>query len=222
MNPKNATSHPTYFGTLFLILLSSQSCISTKNISSKTLNEEWKREKTEKIEHPTWEIYSRQISGTSMLEYKIIGDISSTPETCIATFKQDLFNDTLNLKKFPTYNITTESDTSFLTYVIHNEPFPLKDTEMSIRYSFSANDSNGRSVKWKEDWEACSIESSKRLNRVTTFRGTWYFSPISDNLVSARNSVQFDPGKMPSWMFEPMIFKFLKEGLEDLRKESSD
>jgi len=214
----------TRFSFIFLLtLFSFQSCISPRDRSIKKWEkQEWKIAKTDKNEPPAWIIYTRKIADTNFFEYKIEGNIKSSPATCIAAFKQDLFNDTTNSKKFPIYDIIQKSDDTLVTYVIHNEPFPLKDTEMSVKYIFFSNNDAGVGVKWKEAWDDCSVKLSKKLSRVQAFRGSWYFSPISSHLSKAVNVVQFNPKKMPPWIFEPMVFKFLKEGLQDIKDMNAD
>lgn len=208
---------------LFIVLFSFQSCIPTRNRSIKQWEkQEWKVIKTDKKEKPTWVIHRREISGTNVIEYKIEGEIKSNPITCMKSFKQDLLDDMTDSKKFSTYNIIEESNDSFLTYVVHNEPFPFKDTEMSVRYRYSKSEDASTGVEWREAWDDCRIEPSKKLNRVQVFRGSWLFSPIYKNFSKAVNSIQFDPKKMPRWIFEPMVFKFLKEGLEGIRNMTSE
>ncbi|MDB4286244.1 hypothetical protein N9933_02980, partial [bacterium] len=135
---------------------------------------------------------------------------------------QDIRNqaDDSKNKKYPTYEILDESKESFLTYVIHKEPFPFKDTEMSVRYlSSQGAKSTTEEVSWKEAWDEDSAPSpSKKLSRVQTFRGSWYFSLISSSHCNAVYSVQFDPKKMPHWLVNKMVVQFLIEGLENIRE----
>ena len=206
------------FAILFL-----QGCVSTRNRSIKEWKKhEWSIVKVDKKDEPTWKIYKRKIKGTNFLEYKIEGNIKSSPETCLKTFKNDihkLANGAKN-KKYPTYDISEESEKSLLTYVIHNEPFPLRNTEMSVRYLFFSEEDGSYGVKWNEAWEESQIQPSKKLNRVEIFRGSWRFSPTKDNASKAINSVQFNPKGMPLWLINPMVYRFLKEGLEDIRTTS--
>ncbi len=201
------------------------SCSGYKHIGSSTdKNEGWTLVKVEKDDTPSWQAYSRKLSGTNFLEYKIEGEISFSPEACVASFKHDieeLANGSEN-KKFPIYDIVQKTEDSLLTYVIHNEPFPLKDTEMSVRYIYF-NDEDGRTgVKWHEAWGEQLIEPSKKLNRVETFRGSWNFSPTLLGSTKAVNTVQFDPQKMPRWLVEPMVIKFIRGGLEDIKEKASE
>ncbi|MFY0602158.1 MAG: hypothetical protein JXR03_20955 [Cyclobacteriaceae bacterium] len=170
-----------------------------------------------------WTIYSRKIKGTNFLEYKIVGDIEASPKACIAAFRQDILNQAADLenKKYPTYEIVSESGDSLLTYVIHNEPFPLKDTEMSVMYIFSNDEDSTTGVTWHEAWDESQAQISKKLNRVETFRGSWVFALTSDNSWQGANSVQFDPKGMPMWLVKPMVMKFLKNGLEDIKGATS-
>ncbi len=170
-----------------------------------------------------WAIYSRKIKGSNFLEYKIEGNIESTPNKCITIFRQDIHNQANDLqnKKYPTYNIIYESSDSLLTYVVHNEPFPLKDTEMSVKYFFSNLEDGSAGVSWHEAWDESNVQPSKKLNRVETFRGSWSFIPSSNNSSQATNSVRFDPKNMPLWLVEPMVFNFLKNGLKDIRASTS-
>ena len=206
------------------VLISFLGCKSTQNaISMETKEEDWKVVKTDKDDEPNWVIYTRKIAGTSFLAYKIEGDIKSSSKACISAFKQDIHNlaNGSKNKMYPTYQIVDESKDSLLTYVIHKEPFPLKNTEMSIQYIFFSNEDGSTGVRWKEDWEVNPIQPSKKLSRVTSFRGSWHFSPISNNHSTGVNSVHFDPKKMPLWLVQPMVFKFLKKGLRDLRDKAS-
>lgn len=170
-----------------------------------------------------WTILSRKVKGTNFLEYKIEGEIESSPEACAAGFRQYIHHeaDDNENKKFPTYDILNESTNSLLTYVIHNEPFPFKDTEMSVRYLFFNNEAGSTGVRWNEAWDEASVQPSKKLNRVQTFRGSWQFATVSDNHCGAVNIVQFDPKNMPKWLVNPMVTKFLRKGLENLKQTTS-
>jgi len=169
-----------------------------------------------------WNIYSRKIRNSNFLEYKIEGNIKSSPKACVTVFRKDIYKQAKDPdnKKYPTYNIVYDSVNSLLTYVIHKEPFPLKNTEMSVRYTFiqECNDSNIQNVKWEEAWDEAMVPAlSKKFNRVETFRGAWSFTSTAGNTCSAVNSVQFNPKKMPMWLVEPMVVQFLVKGLGDLR-----
>lgn len=169
-----------------------------------------------------WTIYSRKIKGTNFSEYKIEGAINASPKACREAFRQDILNQSTDLenKKYPTYKIVSESKDSLSTYVIHKEPFPLKNTEMSVRYIFFNNEDGSAGVRWHEAWAANQVPPSKKLSRVETFRGSWSFAPTSDNSCQAVNSVQFDPKGMPLWLVKPMVINFLKNGLENTRNET--
>lgn len=211
------------YSVFSVLLFTAISCGSSRKIiSSNEENYEWQIVKTDKNDTPSWIIYTRKIENTNFLEYKIEGKINSSPKACISSFRKDIHDqadDTVN-KKYPTYEIVYKSKDSLVTYVVHNEPFPLKDTEMSVRYIFYENEEGNTGVRWHEAWDANSISTSEKLNRVQTFRGHWNFSLIANNSCEATNSVSFDPEKMPLWLVEPMVFKFLINGLEDLRETS--
>lgn len=208
-----------------LILVIFQNCASFKERGIKELeSSKWKVAKSDKGDDPSWIIYTRKITGTNFLEYKIQGEMKSSPEACISTFKEDIHKQATDLKnkKYPIYEIVQESEDSLLTYVIHNEPFPLRDTEMSVKYLFFNKKDGTTGVRWKEAWNEGSVPpTTKRLSRVETFRGSWYFSPISNTNCKGENTVKFDPKKMPMWLVEPMVFKFLKDGLKDIREKTA-
>ena len=170
-----------------------------------------------------WIIYSRKIKGTNLLEYKIEGEIESTSEDCFIAFKQEIYNEAnkIDNQKYPTYKIINESKESLLTYVIHNEPFPFKDTEMSVKYTFNKNESGDTEIYWHEAWTETSVQPTKKLKRVETFRGSWQFLKVDENKVKAINIVQFDPKGMPNFLVRPMVTKFLKNGLEKLRVQNN-
>ncbi|TXN36109.1 hypothetical protein FVB32_16255 [Flagellimonas hymeniacidonis] len=228
MNNKSIST-PCFNFVLFamLIVISLQSCVSPRDASIREWEKhEWQLVKVDKNDEPTWTIYKRKLVGTNFLEYKIEGDIKSSPQACISAFRRDIHNqaDNLKNKKYPTYEIVDESKDSLLTYAIHNEPFPFKDTEMSVRYHFSRDiESKVEEVKWKEAWDENSVPPlSKKLSRVQTFRGAWNFSPVSINHCKAVNIIQFNPKKMPNWLVQPMVANFLKKGLEDIREMTSE
>jgi len=207
-------------------VLNSCSTYRINRLKNKSIKE-WKayqwneRKRSTDKQGAEWIIHSRKVEGTNLLEYKIEGEIASTPEACVAGFWQHIHHQTDDNNKFPTYDIMDESDSSFLTYVIHNEPFPFKDTEMSVRYLFSNYKECDREVRWNEAWDENSIPPSKKLNRVETFRGSWNFSEVSENHTKAVNIVQFDPKKMPKWLVNPMVTKFLKKGFENIEQTTS-
>ncbi|MEP5611017.1 MAG: hypothetical protein ABJP45_02145 [Cyclobacteriaceae bacterium] len=197
------------------------SCAGYKRINSSIdENEGWTLVKGD---NPSWKAYSRKLAGTSFIEYKIEGDVASTPDSCFSWFKRNIHElaEGSKNKKYPTYEIVHESEDSLLTYVVHNEPYPLKDTEMSVRYVYFNYDSGVKGIKWNEAWDERFIESSKKLNRVKTFRGSWIFSPTPAGSTLAVTTVRFDPKNMPRFLVEPMVIKFLRGGLEDIRKGNS-
>lgn len=201
------------------------SCAGYKHINSfGEENDGWTLVKVEKEDNPSWKAYFRKLSGTNFLEYKIEGDISLSPKACLSSFNKDIhaLAKGSQVKKYPIYDIVQESGDSLLTYIIHNEPYPLKDTEMSIQYIYSSNEIGWTGVRWHEAWDQCFIPPSRKLNRVETFRGSWSFSPIPNSSTKAVTTVQFDPKKMPRSLVEPMVIKFLRGGLEDLRKKSPE
>ena len=208
------------FGFLIFFL---QSCVSARDRSIKEWEKhKWQVVKADKTEKSNWKIYKRNLKGTNFLEYKIEGEIQSSPEACLEVFKNDIHELATGAenKKYPTYTISKESENSLTTYVIHDEPFPFRNTEMSIQYLFSGNEDGSKVVEWTEAWEDSQIQPSKKLKRVQTFRGSWSFAPITQNSSQALNSVQFDPKGMPLWLVTPMVSKFLKEGLNDIRTTS--
>ncbi|MCW5518131.1 hypothetical protein [Muriicola sp. Z0-33] len=170
-----------------------------------------------------WTIYSRKIKGTNLFEYKIEGAVASSPEACIAAFREDIYDHSEGhfSKKYPVYDILQESTDSLLTYVVHNEPFPFRDTEMKIQYVFIHDKDENKAVEWNEAWHGSSATGTKKLNRVKTFRGSWQFSTVSQNKSNAVNIVQFDPKGMPKWLVKPMVTKFLRNGLDDIRSATS-
>ena len=225
MNTKNVSPLGFNFILLMLMVFGLQSCGSTR-ARDRSIREweksEWETVKTDKKENPSWTIYSRKVKETNFTEYKIEGDVKASPKACVAAFRQDIHDQAAALKnkKYPTYEIVSESNDSLLTYVIHHEPFPFKDTEMSIMYVFSNDEDGTTGVTWHEAWNVNPVPPSKKLSRVKTFRGYWNFAPTSSNANRALNSVQFDPKGMPLWLINPMVYKFLKEGLEDIRNTS--
>ncbi|NQX96360.1 MAG: hypothetical protein HRT73_00570 [Flavobacteriales bacterium] len=215
------------FSILIIMLYTVGACNSSKSISpSEEENKGWEIVKVDKKnDKPTWEIYSRKLVGTNTYEYKIEGDIESSPKSCVSSFRKDIYNQSNNPnnKKYPTYNILNESKDTLLTYVIHNEPFIFKDTEMRVRYTFFKDfENNIEGVKWKEAWkEDLAPSPSKKLSRVQHFRGSWSFLKTSSSHSKAVNIIQFDPKGMPMWLVRPMVMSFLRKGLENLRVMTS-
>ncbi|MEM8969678.1 MAG: hypothetical protein AAGE93_24885, partial [Bacteroidota bacterium] len=124
---KNKNISPSGFHAIFffvLMALSYQSCVSPRDRSIREWEKyEWKVVKADKNEEPSWTIYTRKLAGTNFIEYKIEGDIQSSPRACLSSFRQDIYhqaNDSNN-KKYPTYEIVDESQDNLLTYVIHKE-----------------------------------------------------------------------------------------------------
>lgn len=216
------------YACILLVTLPILSSCSTYRIDRSKYKsyKEWKTfqwteiKKSSDNEVAEWIIYSRKVKGTNFFEYKIEGEIESTPESCVSAFVQDIYEQANNdeNKKYPTYDIVNETSESILTYVIHNEPFPFRDTEMSVKYLLSNNELGDAAVVWHEAWDESIIQPTKKLHRVETFRGSWEFFTVSENKTKAINTVQFDPKKMPKWLVKPMVVGFLKNGLEKIRQ----
>lgn len=208
---------------MLTILLGQVGCMSSKKLTDWKVDE-WRMVKTDKNDPPSWIIYSRKLDA-NFLEYKIEGEIDASPQSCIDVFRQDIYDQAQKSKnkKYPVYKIVSESKDTLLTYVVHNEPFPLKDTEMSVKYFFQEGNERQTRVSWKEAWELSNVQPTKKLSRVETFRGSWGFSSHLDNpTCKATNTVQFDPKKVPMWLVQPMVIKFLKSGLKDIEEKVSD
>lgn len=190
------------------------SCRSSKETS------DWRIVKSYGQSEDDWVISARSVAGTSMLEYKIEGEVPETPLNAIDDFRQEIIDlASEEQKKYPVYDLLVESDDKLVTYVIHNEPFIFKDTEMAVGYVFYDDEVGHAGVKWKEAWSVCPTPESKKLKRVEIFRGSWEFSPASDSSSHALNSVQFDPKNVPMWLAEPMVLKFLINGMEERRSQ---
>jgi hypothetical protein len=216
------------YSLISLLVFTSVACKSTDHIlSAEDEKEEWEIVKVEKTEKPTWVIYRRKTEGTNILEYKIEGTVESTPSACIDSFKQDLYNLSNGIEKeseyeYIKYEVVADTTDSLSIYAIHNEPFPFKDTEMSILYTFNSDTTGTTEVRWREAWNEHPVPESKKLKRVESFRGSWQFSTVSKASYLAVNRVEFDLGKFPLWLAQPMVFKFLKNGLKDMRAISSE
>lgn len=212
------------FGLLAVLLFTTVGCKSTDGLISESQeNEGWEIVKVDKKKVPSWVIYRRKIEGTKELEYKIKGDIYASPSICINEFKQNLYDLSNGEGKesdyeYIQYEIITDTTDSLCVYAIHNEPFPFKDTEMSILYTFHSDTTGNAGVRWREAWMDHPTPESKKLKRIDSFRGAWQFSSTSGKLHEATNSVEFDLGNFPLFLAQPMVFKFLKNGLQDMRK----
>ena len=62
---------------------------------------------------------------------------------------------------------------------------------------------------------------NEELKRIEMFRGSWDFSQTTNSLCKAVKTVQFDPKKMPLWLVNPMVNKFLIKELENTRTLSA-
>ncbi len=183
-----------YTAVLGIASLLYSSCSTHRAIRLRNKSiKEWSAYQLEEVkkssegEAEKWAIYSRKIKGTNFSEYRIEGNITAAPKTCLAAFKQDIRNQAADLgnEKYPTYEIVSESDDSLLTYIVHHEPFPFKDTEMSIMYVFSKDEAGTTGVTWHEAWDESQIQPSMKLNRVETFRGSWSFAPTDDQQLAS-------------------------------------
>jgi hypothetical protein len=223
LKPKISTKKLVILFFLVAIFFMYSCGITNKTSSTVNKIENWKHVKSENSDTPTWSIYMRKIEETNFLEYRIEGLIESDPSTCISAYKKEIYDLAEGKTKdldydFTTYNILYEAEDSIVTYVIHNEPFPFKSTEMSVRYVFYSKMDGSKGVNWNEAWNEYPIQPSKKLSRVSTFRGSWNFLSESENRSKAVNTVQFDLQGFPLWLAEPMVIKFLKVGMEDLRE----
>ncbi len=219
-----------YCGLILILIIClgcSVSCTTERAIRLRNKSiEEWQSHQFQELKRShvsskdEWLISSRKLKTGNFIEFKIEGEINTTPELCKNAFIKDIFKQSTKLKnrKYPVYNITKNSKDSLMTYVIHNEAFPFKNTEMSILYTFEKNESKNQIISWREAWDISKIPTNKNLSRVETFRGSWNFIGLPDGSTFAVNTVQFDPKRMPAWLYRPMVISFLKNGLKDIRK----
>ncbi|MCF8451068.1 MAG: hypothetical protein K9G49_14440 [Taibaiella sp.] len=214
-------------GFIGSMALSIVSCSSSRIANQTDVDQQgWKVVKADKSENPTWVIFRRNEEGSSFYEYKIEGLVEASPENCIASFKQDLYDLSNGVKvdadyKYPTYKILSESSDTIVVYAIHKEPFPLKNTEMCIKYTFDYVKNGNARVQWQEAWADFPLEPSKKLNRIDTFRGSWTFTSTESDVYKASNTVQFDLKAAPIWFAQPMVNKFLVKGYKNFKEDAS-
>lgn len=218
MKQKKSLKKLRLLGFIGPIALSLVSCSSSRITNQSYVDQQgWKVVKADKSEDPTWVIHRRNEEGSNFYEYKIEGLVEASPENCIAIFKQDIYDllngiDKEGDYKYSTYQIVEESSKTLSVYAIHKEPFPLKNTEMSIKYTFDYVKNGNARVNWREAWEDFPVEPSKKLNRIDTFRGSWTFTSTESDLYKASNTVQFNLKGAPIWFAQPMVNKFLVRG----------
>lgn len=206
------------FGFIGPIALSIVSCSSSRIANQTDVDQQgWKAIKADKSEDSAWIISRKNEEGTSFYEYKIEGLVEASPENCIASFKNDIYDLSNGIKKeegykYSTYQIVEESSNTLVIYAIHKEPFPLKNTEMSIKYTFDYVKNGNARVEWHEAWADFPVKPSKKLNRIDTFRGSWTFTSTESDLYKASNTVQFNLKGAPIWFAQPMVNKFLVRG----------
>jgi|GEM_PF-1497998 len=218
------TTVPMHAIPLVLIALILHNCAPTRNQSIKEWEKQhWKMVKEEKESESNWTIKRRKISNTELWEYKIEGGIALSPREGAKRFREEIHHlaKGSDPKKYPTYKILDESKDSLLTYLVHHEPFPFKNTEMCVQYVFHKDDHRNITIEWKESWGNSGIEPTKKLKRVDIFRGSVRFSSKTDNKTQFVQTVQFDPKGMPMWLAGPMVEKFLKMELRKFRKDES-
>ncbi|MEM9327790.1 MAG: hypothetical protein AAGA85_19125 [Bacteroidota bacterium] len=163
-----------------------------------------------------FEILARKLSDSPLFEYQIKSELGLSASACQAALRRGirLLAAGLDGDEYPVYQIVYESVDSLLTYVIHDEPFPFKNTEMVVRYDYYLHEDGQMGVTWKEAWDEYDVRPSSKLSRVETFRGSWNFAPVTDHTTNAIHTVQFDPKGMPRWLAEPMLIKFMKDSFE--------
>lgn len=203
-----------------IIALILQSCGSTKNQSIREWEKhEWKIAKEDKNTKPEWTIRRRKIRNSAFWEYRIEGKISASPKEGTTWYREEIHKLAKggNSKKYPTYKILNKSGDDVLTYMIYNEPFPFKNTEMCVRYVFEDMENGIRRIVWKEAWNDYEKHPNKKLKRVESFRGSIKLSSHDGEMTQFVQTVQFDPKGMPKWLVNPMVTKFLKKELEKFR-----
>lgn len=207
--------------------LSIVSCSSSRISNQSDVDQqEWKVVKSDKSSDPTWVIFRRNEERSNFYEYKIEGLVEASPEKCISLFKQDLYDLSNGIQregeyKYLTYQIVEESSKTLSVYAIHKEPFPLKNTEMSIKYTFDYEKNGNARVQWHEAWADFPVEPSKKLNRIDAFRGSWTFTPTESDVYKVTNTLQFDLKGAPIWFAQPMVNKFLVKGYKNFKENAS-
>jgi len=205
---------------ILLILAFSIGCSPQKKLSTTEKNS-WQIVKQDKDKKKGWKLFSRIANGSDFLEFKVEGNIESSPTACIGAVKEKLVNNAKYTDDGLPIEILSETENELLTYSISKMPFLFKNREMCERYVFFKDESGAEGVQWKEAWEECPVPASKKLIRMPIIRGSWTFSPSEANHCQAVYTVQFDPGgKIPAGMVNKMAGNFLIEELESIRELS--
>jgi len=201
-----------------LVVLTLLSCGPTRSRSIREWERyEWKLVQKDKEPSKAWAISRRQIRKTDFWEYKIEGKLAITPEKGARRFRGEIRSLAKggNPRKYPRYDVLRESKDSLLTYVVHHEPFPFRDTEMCVAYVFQNSTDNHISLYWRDSWGDCNKGPNKKLKRVEVFRGSLHFSSKEGKKETKMvQTVQFNPKGMPLWLVNRMVIKFLKKELK--------
>jgi len=201
----------------FLIILIT---LTTKTISL-FAQTEWELQK----EDEGIKVYTREVEGSKIQEYKAIAIVDGKLSSVIAVMK-DINNYPEFLKNLIESRLLDANDTFQLHYLINKTPWPVTNRDGVFSSVFSQQ-YDTKLVKMTVKLEKEYVLENDNCVRMEEAKGFWLFYPLDTDKVEITYQMLIDPGgSIPSWVLNMFIvdtpIKDLKAIRERVKLEKYD
>jgi hypothetical protein len=166
-------------------------------------NSEWELEKEEK--DIQLEIYTREISGSSLKEFKGVM-IAETTLSTLAALLLDSSAAPKWMHQCERFEVIEQTDSkSAVIYFINGAPWPVSDRDAVISSTMS-QDSETLTLRVDVKAVVDRLPEDDDYVRIPRMAGFWSFSPLPGGKVEIVYQVHAEPGgSLPSWLANSVV-----------------
>jgi len=162
-------------------------------------------------------VYTREIEGSKIQEYKAIAIVDAKLSSAIAVIK-DVENYPEFLENIIEAKLIESSDTTQTHYLINKTPWPVTNRDGIFRSVFSQYYDTKlvkMTVNLVKDYEL----ENKKCVRMKEAIGFWLFDPIESDKVEITYQMHIDPGgSIPAWVLNMFIVDAPIDDLKAIRE----
>ena len=146
------------------------------------------------------QVYTRQVEGSSLKEFRAIMYVDATVESAVA-----LFEDTDNFCNWfdscgEARTVRQIAPNQWVNYFVSEQPIGVSDRDMYIQVTVQKDDGDGSVTASMVGVPTFGPVQSGRV-RVQQLRGFWRFAPQDDGRLLVIYQVHSEPGgSIPSWV----------------------
>lgn len=162
-------------------------------------------------------VYTRDIEGSKIQEYKAVAIVDGKLSSVIAVMK-DIKNYPDFLKNLIETRLIEATDTFQLHYLINKTPWPVTNRDGVFSSVFSQR-YDTKQVKMTVKLEKDYVLENKQCVRMEEAKGFWLFFPLDTDKVEITYQMLIDPGgSIPVWILNAFIVNAPIDDLKAIRE----